>query len=103
MNRRTIMVLLAGLNGLLAAALLLSSYSPSAAYAQLEGRPGEYMLISARAAPDNDVVFMLDTASRQLHAFRTTYPRMAGQPIMVGHVHTRDLTQDFAGPAGGRR
>ena len=97
MTRRVVIVLMAGLNLLLLAVLLLGSYSPPAAFAQAMARGGEFILISARAEQSNDAIYLLDLRTRQLHTFRSPFPRTGGDPIRIAHVNTRDLVRDFGG------
>lgn len=95
MSKRVVVFLLAALNLGLLAVLALTSYSPSQAFAQGLSRSGEYILIAAKAEQTNDAMYLLDLRTRQLHAFRSTFPRAGGDPIRIGLVHTRDLVRDF--------
>ncbi len=97
MTKRTLVALLAGLNVLLLTILLLSSYTPPQAFAQGLARSSEYILVSAEAEQSNDAIYLLDLRTRQLHAFRSTFPRTGGDPTRVTLVHTRDLVRDFGG------
>lgn len=104
MTKRSLLVLLVGLNLGLLVALVSRVYTPDSAYAQAVGaRPGNYMLVAGRAEVGNDAVYLIDAANRQLHIFRSTYPRPAGAPVQIFHVGTRDLARDFAPAAGERR
>lgn len=95
MTRRVLIVLLVGANLLLLACLLLTSYSPPAAYAQAAARGGDYMLLSAETEVRNDAIYLIDTRQRRMYAFRTTYPRMPNTPARFAYMAQRDLTQDF--------
>lgn len=95
MTKRNVVVLLAGLNLLLLAMLILATYTPPAAYAQGLTRAGEFVLVSAEAEQSNDAIYLLDLRSRQLHVFRSNFPRAGGDPIRVAFMHTRDLVRDF--------
>ena len=95
MSRRALLVALIGVNLALIACLILSSYTPPKAYAQPVSLRGEFILVSAEAETDNDVIYLLDLARRQLHAFRAQMPVAAGQTIMVRWFYTRDLIRDF--------
>ncbi|MBI4578622.1 MAG: hypothetical protein HY718_02915 [Planctomycetes bacterium] len=97
MTKRIAIILLVGLNLFLLAVLMLGSYTPPQALAQALARSGEYILVCARAEQSNDAIYLLDLRTRQLHAFRSTFPRAAGDPIRVTHLHTRDLVRDFGG------
>jgi len=94
MSKRVLIVLLAGLNVMLLVCLLLSAYSPPAAFAQAVARTGEYILVAGEAEFNNDVIYLLDLNRRQLHAFRALIPR-GGQQIRMGWVGMRDLARDF--------
>jgi hypothetical protein len=91
MSKRSVLVLLVGLNLVLLGALILSVYSPPAAYAQAPGRSGDYLLVSGRVQAAYDAVYLFDLRNRLLHVFRAG----PGQPINVFPVDTRDLSRDF--------
>jgi len=95
MSKRGVIVLLVGVNLALLAGLILITYTPSPAMAQAVTRSGEYILVAAEAQLDNDVIYLLDLGTRQLHAFRGELPVMAEQPIRVRWYHSRDLARDF--------
>lgn len=97
MSKRVVVIGLAAVNLGLLAAFILSTYSPPQAFAQGLARSGEYLLIAAKAEQTNDAIYLLDLRTRQLHAFRSTFPRAGGDPIRVGLMHTRDLVRDFGG------
>lgn len=91
MSKRSLLVLLVGLNLALLAALILSVYTPPAAYAQAPGRSGDYLLVSGRIQAEHDAVYLFDLRNRLLHVFRA----VPGQPINVVAVDTRELARDF--------
>ena len=95
MLRDATIVLLVGLNLALLAALVLSVYEPPAAMAQEAVGDSGFILISAEAELDNEATYLLDVRNNRLHAFRTTFPHLAGQAVAVGHVAFRDLKADF--------
>ena len=95
MTKRVILLLLVGINLLLAAGLVFSTYSPPQAVAQVISRSGEYILVAAEATEGNDTIYLLDLGLRQLHAFRSEVPQAAGQQLSVRWVQTRDLARDF--------
>ncbi len=90
--KQSVVVLLVGFNLLLLAALLIGSYSPSAAYAQSRGGSGEFICVTAKAQGQSyDVFYVLDVQQDKLHAFypvstRTREHQWAG---------FRDLRADF--------
>ena len=95
MTRRSLIVLLAGANLLILAGLILTSYTPPQAMAQSVTRSGEYLMVAAEAQTNNDVIYLLDLGTRQLHAFRGDLPVVAEQAVMVRWYHSRDLKRDF--------
>lgn len=97
MTKRTLISLLIAVNLFLAGALVLSAYTPPQAFAQAFGRSGEFMLVSAEAETSNDAIYLIDLRNRQMHAFRSTFPRAAGEPTRITLLHTRDLARDFGG------
>lgn len=96
MSKRTLLVLLVGLNLVLFGAMILSVYSPPAAYAQAPGRSGDYLLVAGRVQADYDAVYLFDLRNRLLHVFRA----VPGTPINVVAVDTRELARDFRRPEG---
>lgn len=95
MTRRVVIVMLVGINLVLLAVLVLSAYSPPQAMAQSVGRGGEFILVSAAAQVENDAIYLIDIRNRRLHAFRSTFPHVRGQPTRVALLHSRDLARDF--------
>ena len=93
-TKRSIIVVLVGVNLLLLGLLLLGTYSPAAAYAQSRGMPGNFVAVTAKAAGQNyDVLYLLDRQHRKLHAF---YPQRAGgKKYGYGYGKFRDLKADF--------
>ncbi len=89
-TKRSIIVLLVGVNLLLLAALWLASYSPAAAYAQGGARVGDFASVTAKAAGQTyDVLYVLDVPARKLYAFfPTQQQRLTSAP-------PRDLAKDF--------
>ncbi len=95
MSMRSILVLLAGLNLALLGGLFLLSWTPPEAAAQGIGRGTEYVLVAAQAELRSDAVYLFDLRTRQMHAFRSTFPRVVGQPVRVALMNSRDLNRDF--------
>ena len=95
MTRRVIIILLAGLNLLLLAGMVFSVYTPSAAFAQIPARAGDYVMVTTEVEPSNDVLYLVDSHAKRMYAFRTTYPRMPGTPARFMLLAQRDLTADF--------
>lgn len=92
MSKRSVVVGLVGLNLFLLAALVLSTYSPPAAYAQRAGAANNFLAVTCRADNDYDVLFLLDLPTRKLHCFAPTRGDRSGKTLYAGH---RDLSVDF--------
>jgi hypothetical protein len=91
-TKRSLIVLLVGVNLFLLALLLIGSYSVPAAYAQSGGRAGDFSMVTSKVAGQSyDVVFILDRPARRLHAL---YPTSARQ-VQLAPAQSRDLVQDF--------
>lgn len=91
MSRQAIIVLLVGLNLLLAGAMILIAYNPSAAHAQGVGGSGNYIMLSGQIDRGHDAVYLFDLRNRLLHVVRAS----RGRPVSVGLADTRDLSRDF--------
>ena len=90
--KRSMIVMLVGLNLLLLAVLMLGSYSLPTAYAQVGARPGDFACVTAKVAGQTyDVLYVLDVPSRKLYAF---YPT-GGHTNQLAATQPRDLAQDF--------
>ncbi len=79
------------LNAVLAAAVLLSAFSPPMAFAQRPGYAQEYVAVTSRADQDYDVLYMINLAERKLHCFVPLRDRSG----RVAYGASRDLAQDF--------
>lgn len=91
-TKHSVIVLLSLVNLVLLAALVLGSYSPTAAVAQSGARPGDFISVTAKAAGQSyDVLYVLDVRERKLVGF---YPG-AGNRGQLRSTAPRDLTQDF--------
>lgn len=98
MTRRAWIVLLAGVNVALLAAIVLTVYTPPSALAQaVAARRGEYLLVSGRAEVSNDALFLVDAGGRKLHIFRTAIRQSNVEPAVMVYTGGRDLAQDFKG------
>lgn len=90
-SKHAVLVMLVGINLLLAAVLIFTSTPPPAAYAQAGGRPGEFVSVTAQVSGQSfDSLFLLDLRARKLHAF---VPRIGNRKLQYGGY--RDLAQDF--------
>ena len=91
-TKRTAIVILAGLNLFLLAALIMGTYPPSAAYAQPGARAGDFACVTAKTASQSyDVLYVLDIPARKLYGF---YPSGPGRGRLVASP-PRDLNADF--------
>ncbi len=89
-TKRSIIVVLVGVNLLLLAALWIGSYSLPAAFAQGRARAGDFASVTAKAAGQTyDVLYILDVPARKLYAF---YPT---QQLRLTSAPPRDLAKDF--------
>ena len=92
LKKRSLIVLLVGLNLLLLGLVLVATYSPPSAFAQTGGRAGDFLCVTAKAAGQSyDVVYVLDRPARKLHAF---YPKSI-RTKDYAYGKYRDLAADF--------
>jgi len=90
--RKLLLVVLVGVNLVLAAALIAKLLKLPAARAQPMGQSGNFLMVSGDIMGTNaDAVYVVDLERRQLHAL--TYNRSKRQ---VSHVGARDLARDLA-------
>jgi len=92
-SKRSLVVALVGLNLFLLAAILLSAYTPPAAYAQRIGGAANYIAVTCEADDSYDVFYLLDLPERRLHA----YVPSRQQDGTIEYVGSRDLQTDFQG------
>lgn len=89
-TKRSLIVVLVGVNFVLLAALWVGSYSPPAAFAQGSARAGDFASVTAKAAGQTyDVLYVLDVPARKMYAF---YPT---QQQRLKAAPPRDLSKDF--------
>ena len=94
-TKRSMIVILVGLNLCLFALLVVSTYSLPAAYAQSGGRAGDFALVTAKVAGQSyDAVYVLDRPARKLYAL---YPT-GGRDSRLTPAQFRDLVKDFRQP-----
>lgn len=92
LSKRSMITALAGLNGLLLTILLVGNYQSPSAFGQVAGRRGNFITVTAKPSGQSyDVLYLLDTTSRKLHAF---YPSSARSKNYLQSPH-RDLASDF--------
>ena len=90
MKRQPWIALLVCLNVILATGIVLSSYSPPAAYAQGAGLSGNYMLVAGEIQNKYDALYIIDLRVRAIHAF--FYDKTTKKLTFSG---SRDLERDF--------
>jgi hypothetical protein len=61
--------LLVSLNLVLLTGLLLTAYTPPAAYAQGTGLAGNYLIVAGEIQDQLDALYIVDLRARTLHAF----------------------------------
>jgi hypothetical protein len=94
MTKRAIIVLLVGVNLLLAATLILSAYRPSAAYAQAAPLGQNYLMVAGELRDGWDGLYIIDLAQRRMHVF---VPNRDQNDRRLFHAGWRDLQKDFRG------
>lgn len=100
MSKKSIIVLLTGVNLLLLAVLILANYRLPAAYAQAAPLAQNYLMVAGEIRDGQDALYVIDLSSRRLHAFLTNRAR---NDRRVFHAGVRDLQREFrADKAGGR-
>ena len=92
LSKRSLIVLLVGMNLLLLVVLVIGSYSMPPAFAQAGGKAGNFVAVTAKAQGQAyDVLYVLDAKGRKLHAF---YPTSVQQKQYAA-ARPRDLEKDF--------
>lgn len=91
-RKHSIIVGLVGLNLLLLAGLILSSYSPPAAYAQGRGRPGDYLMATCQVHEDYEALAVVNTQQGGMYVW---IPRETGGTIKLAPTGVRNLATDF--------
>lgn len=106
MSKRGTIILLTGVNVLLITVLVLMTYRPpeamAAAGAGSVADPA-YIVVSAEADVQHDVVYVIDTRRHRLHAFGAEWLAAPGRPVALRWYHSRDLTRDFELAREGKR
>ena len=96
MNRRWLITLLAGINLFLLGLVILTVSSAPAAYAQVVPPRGtDYMLVAAESDNKNEVLYLIDSKSKRLYAFRTIFGNTMSAPTRFALMAQRDLAVDF--------
>ena len=92
MSKRALIVLLLGLNLLILATLILSSWSLPAAYGQAVPLGQNYLMVAAEIRDGVDALYIIDLPQRRLHVF---VPSRDQNDRRLFHVGFRDLQRDF--------
>jgi hypothetical protein len=92
LTKRSLIVLLVGLNLALLALLVIGTYSSPAAFAQIPRGSGDWVAVSAKAQGQAyDVVYLLDHGEQKLYALdRTNVRQKHYEPVAF-----RNLAKDF--------
>lgn len=94
LNKRSIVVALTGFNLLLLAGVILSSYSPPAAYAQARGRAGDYIMATCKIHDDYDALAIINAPKGLMFTF---VPRQTANGAKLVPTGFRNLGRDFRG------
>jgi hypothetical protein len=94
MTKRAIIVLLVGLNLVLLATLIIGNYRLPAAYAQATPLAQNYLMVTGEIRDGVDALYIVDLASRRMHAFVPNRDQMNRR---IFHVGYRDLQKEFRG------
>lgn len=94
MTKRSIIVLLVGLNLTLLATLILFSYSPPAAYAQAAPLGQNYLMVAGQIRSGVDALYVIDLSQRRIHVF---LPNRNQASRTIFHEGYRDLQKEFRG------
>ena len=93
MNKKSIIVGLVGLNLLLLAGLILASYDPPAANAQVRGgRAGDFLMATIQIHEDYDAVAIINVPLGAMHIF---VPRETKTGAKLVWTDSRNLNRDF--------
>ena len=92
MSKRVSIVLLVGLNFVLASALILLRWDLPAAKAQPTPLAQNFVMVAGEIRANIDALYIIDLANRRLHAF---VPLRGFPPRGLVHSGYRDLVKDF--------
>lgn len=94
MNRRSLVILLVGVNLTLLAALILTNGRLPVAYAQAAPLGQNYAIVAAEIRDGVDALYVLDMSTRRLHVF---VPNRNLTDRRLLYAGWRDLRRDFRG------
>ena len=94
MNKRTLIVILTGLNLLLLAAVVLVAFPPPKAHAQAAPLGQNYAMVAGEIRDGVDALYLIDLPRRRLHVLVPNRDLNNRRMIYAGG---RDLQRDFRG------
>ncbi len=94
MTKRGLIVVLVGLNLALGAVLILSTWQPPSAMAQVAPLGQNYAVVAGEIRDGVDALYVLDLSQRRLHVF---VPNRDLNNRRLFHAGYRDLQRDFRG------
>ncbi len=92
MSKRAIVILLVGVNLLLATVLILVAGRLPEAAAQAAPLSNNFVMVSGSVLQNHDVLYVIDLANRDLHIFEVDRSTKR-----IFHRDARDLLRDFRG------
>ncbi len=92
MNRRSIIVFLVGVNLLLLATLILTTWRLPVAEAQAVPMATNYLMVAGEIRNGTDALYVVDLPKRRLHVFIPNHDQNNRRLI---YRHYRDLEYDF--------
>ncbi len=94
MSKRSLIILLAGLNVILLAVLVLGSWRLPGAYAQAAPLGQNFVIVAGEIRDGVDGLYVVDLSQRRLHVF---VPNREQTNRRLFHAGYRDLQKDFRG------
>lgn len=94
MTKRSVIVLLVGLNLILLATLVLTSWRLPAAYAQAAPLGQNYAMVAGEIRSGVDALYILDLPRRRMHVFVPNRDQNNRRLLYEG---SRDFQRDFRG------
>ena len=91
-RKRSLIVALFGLNLLLLAGLVLSSYELPAAHAQGRGRPGDYLMATCQVHEDYEALAIVNIQQGGMFIW---IPRESNKVMKLVPTGARNLSMDF--------
>lgn len=94
MPKRSLVILLVGVNLLLLVSLVLSSWHLPEANAMTVSPAQNFLMVAAEIRDGVDALYVIDLSQRRMHAF---IPNRDQSARKLFHVGFRDLQRDFRG------